>query len=114
MTQNSHLIYTTDLGPVCPDCGKPQKNCVCRQAKRKIVPETSGKVRVRYETVGRKGKGVTLISGLPLNQESLLTLARGLKQQFGTGGAVKDFVIELQGDQREKVIQALRKLGYSL
>ncbi len=110
----SRLIYSTDLGSVCPDCAKPKNNCICRQIKRRAVPETGGAVRIRYEIAGRKGKAVTLITGLPLSEERLLDLAKKLKQQFGTGGAVKHFVIELQGDQRKKTVCALRKLGYSV
>lgn len=77
------------------------------------MPEASDAIRVRYEVAGRKGKGVTLITGLALNEEKLLALAKKLKQQLGTGGTVKDFTIELQGDHREKALQALHKLGYS-
>lgn len=106
------IVYSTDFGSACPECGKPKKSCICREIKKKALPETSGSARIRYETAGRKGKGVTLITGLPLSREDLSDLARKLKQQFGTGGAVKDFIIELQGDQREKTDQALRKLGF--
>ncbi len=99
---------------VCPDCARPKKDCICRMVRKTVLPSTSGRLRLRYETAGRKGKGVTLITGLPLNQEDLLKLAKKLKQQLGTGGAVKDFVIELQGDQRQKTAEVLLKLGYSL
>jgi len=85
---------------------------MCRQIQRQSAPKTKGAVRIRYETKGRKGKGVTLISGLPLSEAALLGLAKELKQQFGSGGAVKDSVIELQGDHREKAVPALRGLGY--
>jgi translation initiation factor 1 len=78
------------------------------------VPETNGIVRLRYETKGRKGKGMTLIKGLPLSETGLLDLAKKLKQRFGTGGSVKDYIIELQGDFREQAGQELRKLGYSV
>ncbi len=110
---NSRLIYSTDFGSACPDCGKPKKGCICRKIKKTTAPEASGAVRVRYESAGRKGKGVTLITGLHLSEEKFLELSKKLKQQLATGGTVKDFVIELQGDQREKVVQALRKLGYA-
>jgi len=109
---NSHLVYSTILGSLCPACSKPKDNCICRQIKRKIMPETSGAVRIRYEVAGRKGKAMTLITGLPLSKDGLLALAKKLKKQLATGGAVKDFVIQLQGDQREKVTSVLRKLGY--
>ncbi|MFH0791357.1 MAG: stress response translation initiation inhibitor YciH [Candidatus Omnitrophota bacterium] len=109
---NTRLVYSTDIGSICPACGKPKNSCVCRQMKRKAVSESNGAVCIRYETAGRKGKGMTLITGLPLSEDGLLAIAKKLKQQFATGGAVKNFVIELQGDQREKAIPALRKLGY--
>ena len=103
------IIYSTDHGTMCPGCSKPVKQCVCRQVKKASVPASAGRpVRVRYETKGRKGKGVTIISGLPLSEAALEELARKLKTRFGTGGAVKDGVIELQGDHRAQVEQELR------
>jgi translation initiation factor 1 len=111
---DSQLIYSTDKGSLCPDCSKPVKECICREIKRNALPETGGKVRIRHETVGRRNKGVTIIYGLPLSQEQLEKLARKLKSTFGTGGAVEDRTIELQGDQRERVAVELRRLGYSV
>lgn len=111
---DAHLIYSTDKGSICPDCSKPVKECICREARKSALPETSGKVRIRHETVGRRNKGVTIIYGLPLSVEQLENLARKLKSTFGTGGAVKEHTIELQGDQREKVAVELRRLGYSV
>lgn len=111
---NSHLIYSTDKGPICPGCSNLLNECICREIKRNALPETSGKVRVRHETAGRKNKGVTIIYGLPLSQEQLEKLAKNLKSTFGTGGAIKDYTIELQGDQRAKVVVELRRLGYSV
>ena len=69
----------------------------------------NGVVRVRYETKGRKGKGVTLITGLLLSENGLEELSRQLKRHLSTGGTVKDHTIELQGDHREKVEQILRR-----
>ena len=111
---DSNLIYSTDNGSICPDCSKPIKECVCRQLRRNALPETSGNVKIRHETAGRKNKGVTIIYSLPLSQEQLEKLAKKLKSTFGTGGTVKDHTIELQGDQREKVAVELRRLGYSV
>lgn len=111
---DSHLIYSTDKGSICPDCSKPIKECICREIKRNALPETSGKVKIRHETAGRRNKGVTIIYGLPLNLEQLEKLAKKLKSTFGTGGTVKDHTIELQGDQRKKVVVELRRLGYSV
>lgn len=71
-----------------------------------------GKVRVRRESKGRGGKVVTLVSGLPLTADALRDAAKKLKQACGVGGAVKDGVIEIQGDQRDKVLQWLLAQGY--
>jgi len=78
------------------------------------VPAVSGPARLSYETKGRKGKGMTLITGLPLSETGLLDLAKKLKHQFGTGGSVKDYTIELQGDHRQQAALELHRLGYSV
>ena len=108
------LIYSTAFGAMCPECSQPVKGCKCSENKKTVIPETDGIVRIRYEKAGRKGKGMTVISGLPLNTNALLELARKLKQKFGTGGAVKNSFIELQGDFCEKTVQELSSLGYTL
>ena len=79
------------------------------------APEPPKKVltaRVGRETAGRKGKGVTTVSGLPLSEAELLDLAAKLKQRCGTGGTVKDGRIEIQGDNRDRVIAELERLGF--
>ncbi len=106
------IVYSTTWGAMCPACNKPVKECVCRARKKAALPVQTGKVAVRFETAGRKGKGVTLITGLPLSEGDLEELAGRLKRQFGTGGGVKGYTIELQGDQREKAVAALRTAGY--
>lgn len=73
-----------------------------------------GVVRIGRETKGRKGKGVTVISGLPLAEAELKEVASRLKQLCGTGGTLKEGVIEIQGDQREKVLVHLQKEGYKV
>jgi len=109
---NSRLIYSTSQGPICPDCAQAVAGCLCADLKKRTVFATDGIVRLRYETNGRKGKGVTLISGLALNENGLLDLAKKLKQRFATGGAVKGGLIQLQGDFRDRARQELSKLGY--
>ena len=109
---NSKLVYSTSLGSICPRCAQAVDRCVCQDMKKAIVPNTDGLVRLRYETTGRKGKGMTLVTGLALSEIELLNLAKKLKQRFGTGGAVKDYTIQLQGDFRQQVALELRKLGY--
>lgn len=73
---------------------------------------TSARVRVGRETAGRAGKGVSVVSGLPLAASELEQLAGRLKKLCGAGGAVKDGVIEIQGDHRDRIVAELRKLGY--
>ncbi len=70
------------------------------------------RVRVGREIAGRAGKGVSVISGLPLAQAQLETLAAQLKKRCGAGGAVKGGRIEIQGDHRERLVAELMKLGY--
>lgn len=103
------LVYSTETGRTCPDCGQPVANCRCSLGE---PPIGDGIVRVARETKGRKGKGVTLISGLALPEKELKALAKTLKAKCGTGGTVKDFVIEIQGDQRDTLVPELEKLGY--
>ena len=108
---NSNLVYSTSKGSICPGCGKVVDSCVCRDMRKAVVPKTDGVARLRYEK-NRKGKGMTLISGLALSEAGLLDLAKKLKQRFGTGGSVKNYTIELQGDFRKQAEQELRKLGF--
>ncbi len=69
-------------------------------------------VKVGRETAGRKGKGVTVVSDLPLGEDALKELATKLKNACGTGGTAKDGRIEIQGDHRDRLIVELEKLGY--
>lgn len=107
------VVYSTQHGRICPDCGQPQADCTCREQKQQAVPETDGVVRVHRQTKGRKGKGVSLVVGLRLNDKDLRALAKQLKKKCGTGGTVKDRVIEIQGDHRDLIVEELTKLGYT-
>ena len=73
-----------------------------------------GKVRVKREVAGRKGKGVTTVYDLPLRDDELKALAGKLKKRCGVGGSAKDGVIELQGDHRDVVVEMLRGEGYDV
>jgi protein-tyrosine phosphatase len=77
-----------------------------------VPPTKPVTVKVGRETAGRRGKGVTTVFDVPLNDDGLKQLAGALKQRCGTGGTVKDRRIEIQGDQRERIIAELEKLGY--
>jgi len=75
-------------------------------------PQQGGRVKVRRETSGRRGKTVTTISGVPLDDDGLRELAGRLKKRCGVGGSAKDGVIELQGDHRDAVMDVLRADGF--
>ena len=76
--------------------------------------EGGGRVKVRRETSGRRGKAVTTVSGVALDDAGLRELASRLKRRCGVGGSVKDGVIELQGDHRDAVMEVLRDAGYDV
>lgn len=110
----SALVYSTEAGGrMCPDCGEPVAQCRCKELKAR-VPATDGIVRVSHETKGRKGKGVTVVKGVALDAAALTALGKQLKTACGSGGTVKDGVIEIQGDHRETVIAALVKQGHTV
>ncbi len=110
------LVYSTDGGRRCPGCQRPIADCVCRDRSRPRDGAAGGgsTVRLSRETKGRKGAGVTLVTGLPLADRDLDALARTLKTRCGVGGSVKNGVIELQGDQRDKLAPLLQAEGYAV
>jgi translation initiation factor 1 len=73
-----------------------------------------GRVKVRRETSGRRGKAVTTVADVPLDDAGLKDLAGRLKRRCGVGGSIKDGVIELQGDHRDVVVEVLRADGYDV
>jgi translation initiation factor 1 len=77
-------------------------------------PRGGGRVQVRRETAGRRGKAVTTVSGVPLGDDGLRELAGRLKKRCGVGGSAKEGVIELQGDHRDVVVELLREDGYDV
>ncbi|MBY0242438.1 MAG: translation initiation factor Sui1 [Burkholderiaceae bacterium] len=105
------LVYSTETGRMCPDCGKPVAGCAC-QANAKAVPRGDGNVRVSLQTKGRGGKAVTLVKGVALDDAALAVLGKQLRAACGAGGTVKDGVIEVQGDHRALLVAALVKLGH--
>jgi translation initiation factor 1 len=110
---DSSLVYSTEHGRMCPGCAQPVDNCACGRANRPL-PKTDGIVRVSRETKGRKGKCVTLVNGIPLDNDGLLALAKQFKQRCGSGGTVKENCIEIQGDHRDVLAKELAKLGYTV
>ena len=111
-TNENALVYSSDKGKMCPGCKNPETECQCR--KKSAAPATDGIVRVGRETKGRKGKGVSIVSGIPLEDQELAQLARRLKSRCGSGGTVKNGVIEIQGDHRDLLVEELRNEGFTV
>ena len=108
----ARLVYSTGVGRVCPDCGWPVRDCKCRtRAADESPPSLPGRIvaKLRMEKKGRGGKTVTVIAGLPRNTVLLRELCHELKRACGTGGAVSEDTIELQGDLRDRVREYLLK-----
>ncbi len=111
--QLSSLVYSTEQGQLCPACEQPITACRCDElADQERLKTLDGVVRIRRETAGRRGKGVTTIQGIPLNNDALKTLTAELKKRCGTGGALKDSIIEIQGDQRTTIKALLEAKGF--
>lgn len=109
------LVYSTETGQQCSECRHPVKECICNQlADETRLAQLDGIVRIRREVSGRKGKGVTTLSGVPLPEADLKRLAKTLKQKCGTGGSYKDGVIEIQGDHRELIKSLLEAEGFKV
>lgn len=111
MAEKPRLVYSTDVGRRCPNCLRPVAECVCKKGTPGKGSAGDGVVRVSRETAGRKGKGVTVITGLGLPTERLEALATQLKKRCGSGGTVDGDRIEIQGDHRDLLVQELSKLG---
>lgn len=106
---NSGLVYSTESGRMCPECRQPQSACTCKAAPAILG---DGVVRVSRQSKGRGGKTVTLVKGLALDAVALAALGKQLRTACGSGGTVKDGVIEVQGDHCELVMLALEKQGH--
>ena len=117
MARGSRVVYSTGQGRLCPECGRAAADCRCKRSKPAQPapsPAGDGIVRVGRETKGRKGKGVTIVSGVPLADDALDELATQLKKRCGSGGTVQSRTIEIQGDHRDLLVAELGKLGYTV
>jgi translation initiation factor 1 len=101
------LVWDSDQGRMCPRCRKALAKCAC--GEELCAPSGDGIVRVRREV--RNGKTLTVVMGVPYRKAELEALGKQLKAKCGTGGTVKDGVIEVQGDHREVVVAELGKKG---
>lgn len=100
--EDSRLVYSTDSGRIKQEEVKPPR------------ARGDGIVRIQRQTSGRKGKGVCLITGIDLDDVALDKLAAELKKKCGCGGAVKEGVIEIQGDKRDLLKQLLEAKGMTV
>lgn len=103
-------VFSSELGRLCPTCGRPVSACGCRRPPKPASGD--GIVRVGRQTKGRKGKGVTVVTGVPLAGAELAALASDLKRKCGSGGTVRDGTIEIQGDHRDALLQELALRGW--
>ena len=110
--KNSRLVYSTEHGRTCPACNKNLDRCNCRKPSARPVGD--GIVRVGRSTKGRKGKGVTVITGIPDDDGELKQLAKALKRKCGSGGSIKAGTIEIQGDHRDVLMAELKGMGYTV
>ena len=104
------LIYSTESGRMCPACRQPLTACTC--AQQQLAPAGDGTVRVSRESKGRGGKTVTVVRGLSLDDAALAALGKRLRSACGSGGTVRDGVLEVQGDHAERVIELLTAEGF--
>lgn len=112
---NSTRVWSSDGGRLCTSCGQPKTECECwAKQSQKIDRSGDGIIRVSRETKGRKGKGVTLITGLQMTEKEMKALAKELKKKCGTGGTVANGRIEIQGEQRDKLVDLLTKKGFNV
>ena len=102
MMSDSILVYSTDVGRI-----KEEKVSL-------VCPEGDGVVRIQKQTSGRKGAGVSVITGLDLSDEELKKLAAELKKRCGCGGSVKNGMIEIQGEKRDLLKQLLEQKGFTV
>jgi len=113
VARESRTVYSTERGRICPKCGWPVADCRCSARFDEAVPERIV-ARLRVEKSGRGGKTVTVVDGLPRNEKFLDELARELKRALGTGGAVREAAIEIQGDRRDAIRARLAAKGWTV
>jgi len=110
------LVYSTEGGRMCPACLQPAAACACaaRAAQAAAQRRGDGIVRVSRETQGRGGKAVTVVRGVNGDADALTALGRRLRAACGSGGTLKDGVLEVQGDHRDRVVALLAQEGYTV
>jgi translation initiation factor 1 len=116
MSRDRNLVYSSDGGRLCPGCGAAADACRCRAGAPGGGHSGPGDgiVRVGRETKGRKGAGVTVITGVPLDEAGLKALAGDLKRACGSGGTLRGGVIEIQGEHRDRLVALLQARGWTV
>jgi translation initiation factor 1 len=104
--RDANLVWSSDSGDRRKDRGRTQRSDAAGAG--------GGRVKVRREVAGRRGKAVTTVSNVPVDDGALKELAGRLKKRCGVGGSAKDGVIELQGDHRDVVVEVLEAEGYDV
>ena len=110
--RDARLVFSTSVGRVCAGCGWPVDDCKCSKTTATASIPSKLVAKLRMEKKGRGGKTVTVVYGLPNNAAFLKKLSQELKRACGTGGAVVEEGIELQGDLRDRVRDVLTGKGY--
>jgi len=114
MSNDKRLVYSTESGQLDKAMNNKQqrRKKVASSSKATITNPAKQGVRIRRESKGRGGKTVSIIDGLPLDAPALKTLMKKMKGALGTGGAVKNGSLEIQGEHREKLLLLLEKEGF--
>ncbi len=110
----SRLVYSTDAGRLCPTCGFPSRDCRCRRTGPDQAVPARIVAKLRMEKTGRGGKTVSVLYGLPQNAPFLKDLCQELKRACGTGGAVVDGTVQVQGDLRDRMRAFLLEKGIAV
>jgi len=110
----ARIVYSSDRGRVCPKCGWPAAECRCSRKSEAEAMPARVIAKLRIEKAGRGGKTVTVVFGLPNNATFLKELCQDLKRECGTGGAVVDATVQLQGDLRERIRGVLLAKGITV
>jgi translation initiation factor 1 len=116
MNNDRRVVYSTEHGQLDKPMqdskrGKKRGRKDISKAQTIKNPGKQG-IRIRRESKGRGGKTVSIVDGLPLAEKEMKVLLKKLKAQLGTGGALKNGVLEIQGEHRDKLLQLLEKEGY--